>query len=276
MSRKIHIKEKREWLDMYEQGKTEAQIARLKRRDLRTIVKGIKEVTKERRLASAEAELLRNALFTHQEHLANILKNINSMLVAPPHNLELRKEKESLLAPIHLPYLTVKQTSKDEIAIVFDDENKLEWELLQEHLKEEKLWYILKIWRELMGDYFRARLRFKQWIESQCNKRITKSVADQQDNKNTDGFLSKIAMRIHDSAIARILDVSDKADSIAIHEREAITIFTESQYTEEAEIIKLFHEALTKVTTSAKREVEELLLLGMITGKCRVCLRLGK
>ncbi len=92
MSKKISIREKKQWLDMFEQGLTEVQIARKTGRDSRTIVKGIEEASKKKRLASTEAEMLRNALFKHQDQLTGLLKNIVEMLVLPPYDLKLREE----------------------------------------------------------------------------------------------------------------------------------------------------------------------------------------
>ena len=111
MSKKISIQEKRKWLDMYEQGKTEVQIAREMHRDPRTIVKGLEEASKDRRLASAEAEMLRNALFRHQDQLTGILENITKMLVLPPDNLEMLEEREGVLAPLPLSGALLKHVS---------------------------------------------------------------------------------------------------------------------------------------------------------------------
>jgi hypothetical protein len=40
--------------------------------------------------------------------------------------------------------------------------------------------------------------------------------------------------------------------------------------------VKRTYTELADITKKAKRQAEEILLLGMITGKCRVCSRLGK
>jgi hypothetical protein len=248
---------------MYDQGKTEVQIAREKRRDLRTIVKGIEEAVLERNLASAEADLLRNALFRHQEHLTGILKNISDMLVMPPDNLELREERDGLLTPIPLPNALVKQESKDEITVIFSDENKLEWELLKEHLKQDNLWGLLRQWREAMSDSVRARWQLKRWIKTQCDK-------------DSDTRLSKIATLIYDLAIKKILELPDKTDLEEKYGPNAVNLLNKSLRTSEASTVIKSMKILNEITTSAKRTVEEILLLGMITGKCRVCRRLGR
>ena len=79
MSRKISLKDKKGWLSMFEEGKTEAQIAGELKRDPRTITKGIEEAIKDRRLTHAEDDLLRDALRDHQDQLKSILNNIHSI-----------------------------------------------------------------------------------------------------------------------------------------------------------------------------------------------------
>ncbi len=97
MSKKISIQEKKKWLEMFEEGLTEVQIARKTEHDPRTITKGIEEASKKTRLASIEAEILRKALLQHQEQLTEILQHIVVMLVLPPYNLQLREESERLM-----------------------------------------------------------------------------------------------------------------------------------------------------------------------------------
>ena len=57
MPKKISIQEKKKWLEMSEEGKTENQIAKNEKRDLRTVVNGIQEASRHRSLANAEAEI---------------------------------------------------------------------------------------------------------------------------------------------------------------------------------------------------------------------------
>ena len=125
MSKKISIREKKKWLDLFEQGLTEVQIARKTGRDSRTIAKGIEEASKKMRLASTEAEMLRNALIKHQDQLTGILKNIIEMLVLPPYDLKLREESEGILAPIPLSGALLKHISKEQMILEIQNKNKL-------------------------------------------------------------------------------------------------------------------------------------------------------
>ena len=62
MPKMIPIMEKREWLSLYEQGRSEAVIARDKHRDLNVIKRGIQEARNERNLSLAQSEMLKDAL----------------------------------------------------------------------------------------------------------------------------------------------------------------------------------------------------------------------
>ena len=117
MSKKISIQEKKKWLEMFEQGQTEVQIARQTKRDPRTIIKGIEETSKKMRLASTEAEMLRNALFKHQDQLTGLLKNIVEMLVLPPYDIKLHEESEGILAPIPLSGALLRHISKEQMIL---------------------------------------------------------------------------------------------------------------------------------------------------------------
>ena len=76
------------------------------------------------------------------------------MLVLPPSDLKLREEN-GLLVPIPLPGSLIEQIPEKEITLKIHDEEKLEWELLQDHLKSDKLWSYIKRWRQAMIEYIR-------------------------------------------------------------------------------------------------------------------------
>jgi len=301
MSKKISIQEKKKWLDMYEQGKTEVQIARQIGRDPRTIAKGLEEASKERRLASAEAEMLRNALFKHQDQLTGILKNIAAMLVMPPYNLEMREEREGILAPIPLSGDHLKHVSKEQMVLEIHDEDKLEWELLKEHLKQDKLWEYIKQWRKAMLDHIWARWQFKLADKTKLVKATGLKFKKGQDDDSYEYLLPEAVGLLFEVAMKKTLGVSDEtdlkngivADDDFVRHRQGGTKLARCKNTEEcrkkiiyvydsllvsseAYKVKSTYEVLSSITRVAKRQIDEIMLLGMITGKCRVCRRLGR
>ena len=289
MSKKISIQEKRKWLDMYEQGRTEVQIARGVGRDPRTIVKGLEEASKDRRLASAEAEMLRNALFRHQDQLTGILKNIATMLVLPPYNLEIREEREGILAPISLSGPLLKHISREQMILEIHDEDKLEWELLKEHLKQDKLWEYIRQWRKAIQDHIWARWQFKQTIKSNLLRDTDLGSPKYTDSKKLENLLHELVDLFCDVTTQRILGIRNTTDVQRLIDEKLVSykdtaetgdklvsIFDSLPGSIEAFKVKNTYEELTKITKLAKRQVDEILLLGMVTGKCRVCRRLGR
>lgn len=289
MSKKISIQEKRKWLDLYEQGKTEVQIAREVKRDPRTIVKGLEEASKDRRLASVEAEMLRSALFNHQDQLTAILKNIAAMLVMPSPNLELHEEKEGILAPIPLSGALLKQDSEKQLMLEIYDEDKLEWELLKEHLKQDKLWDLIEQWRKALIDHISARWQFKQAIKSNLLGDVDLTSIKFSDSKQLDNLLRELVGLFYDVTTQRILGVRNITEVRNIVDEKLagyhdtaetgdklVSIFNALPSSIEASEVKSTYEQLADITRPAKRQVDEILLLGMITGKCRVCRRLGR
>lgn len=289
MSKKISIQEKRRWLDLYEQGKTEVQIAREVKRDPRTIVKGLEEASKDRRLASVEAEMLRSALYNHRDQLIDILKNIAAMLVIPPHNLELREEEEGILAPISLSGALLKQDSERQMILEIHDEDKLEWELLKEHLKQDKLWDLIEQWRKALINHISARWQFKQAIKSNLLRDVDLIAPKFADSKQLDNWLNELVDLFYDVTTQRILGVLNKTDVRSVIDGKLagyndtseagdklVSIFDNLPDSIEASKVESTYEQLAGITKLAKRQVDEILLLGMITGKCRVCRRLGR
>lgn len=298
MSRKISIQEKKKWLEMFEQGKTENQIARAVKRDLRTIVSGLQEASRDRHLANAEAEMLRNALLNHQNQLMNVLRNISSMLVLPPSILQLREEN-GLLVPIPLQGSLIEQTPEKEIRLKIHEEDKLEWELLQGHLKSDKLWSYIKRWRQAMTDYIRARWEFIQAIELSLEDK-TKLQFEKQGKEQTEYLLPITVDLLYQVAINGILGVRDGSnleenikagsdESVRYWTTELarckdtakcrdgiISVFLSLPASPAGVEVKSTYAELATVTRLARRHVDEILLLGMVTGKCRVCSRLGR
>ena len=289
MSKKISIQEKRKWLDLYEQGRTEVQIARGVRRDPRTIVKGLEEATKDRRLASVEAEMLRNALFKHQDQLTGILNNIAAMLVMPSDNLELLEEKEGILAPIPLSGALLTQVSREQMILEIYDEAKLEWDLLKEHLKQDELWDLIKQWRKALIDHVWARWQFKQAIKSNLLRDTDLGSPKYTDSKKLENLLRELVDLFYNVTTQKVLGIRNTTDVQRLIDEKLVSykdtaetgdklvsIFDSLPGSIEAFKVKNTYEELTKITKLAKRQVDEILLLGMVTGKCRVCRRLGR
>jgi hypothetical protein len=298
MPKKISIQEKKKWLEMSEEGKTENQIAKNEKRDLRTIVNGIQEASRHRSLANAEAEMLRTALLSHQQKLMAVVTGMANMLVPPEIVLPLREDANGTMAPISIAGGTLEQTADSKITLKIHDKEKLEWELLQSHLKSDKLWKQLDRWQDAMTAYVKASWVFKRSIRNILENQ-TGLKFKAMDDRQTERLLPVLLDICYEISMRKILGVPDGTDlentitaengfvkhkvtDLAVCKKpthckdQIINAFTAFPQNTEAQEVKKTHVELELATRIARRQVDEILSLGMIVGKCRVCSKLGK
>ena len=84
MPKKTPIAIAKKWLERAEEGETEAQIARLERKDLRTVKGAIERVRRERDLALVRSDTLRDSYRRHLDELLDMLDDLNGVVGPPP------------------------------------------------------------------------------------------------------------------------------------------------------------------------------------------------
>lgn len=302
MSRKISLKDKKEWLSMFEEGKTEAQIARILKRDPRTITKGIEEAIKDRRLTHAEDDLLRDALRGHQEQLKGVLEGIHSIFTMPSSSLELLEDENGIPAPIPISSGLVRFHSNDFVLIEITNENDLKWELLRDHLKQDHLWDSINQWRTAMMDYFHSIWQFKKMIKNRLEKVSGFKLIIQPGPEVAEYLLPEGINLIFEVKMKEILNPPDKTnlednvfagddkflrngvggaryvycETKTEYKGKFIEVLSTFSSLPEANEMRIIHERLAGISQKAKREVEEIQLLNLVQGRCRVCRRLGR
>ncbi|MBN1368396.1 MAG: hypothetical protein JW967_10780, partial [Dehalococcoidales bacterium] len=179
MPKKISIVQKREWLNSYEQGKSEADIAKKAHHDVKTIKSGIEEVRRERDAQLARAELLRDALRKHQDQMLNCIEGIFEALELPPVNL-------SVDMPVSLRGAKIEFKAVKGLVLTLRTEEKPEWALLEEHLgKRDRLWKAIGNWKQTMTDHIHLRRQLYRELERQLIDKGYRIV----DGKETAPFL---------------------------------------------------------------------------------------
>lgn len=299
MSRKISIQEKKKWLTMFEQeSMTENQIALHVGKDLRTVVNGLQEASRQRSLANAESEMLRTALQTHQGKLMEKVTDMANMLVMPDVSLVLREDANGQIVPISVPGGLIERDANRELTLKIYNKEKLEWELLQSHLKSDKLWKQLDRWEDAMTAYFKSLLVFRLSIKNNLEAETgLKFMAG--DNLKADQLSPMLQQIIFEVTLQKILGINDGTDLehnisadndcvrhygtiLAVCKKpskckdQIIDILTSLPTKPPAEDISKTYAELVTITRIARRQVDEILSLGMILGKCRVCARLGR
>jgi bifunctional DNA-binding transcriptional regulator/antitoxin component of YhaV-PrlF toxin-antitoxin module len=300
MSRKISIQEKKKWLAMFEQeSMTENQVALHVGKDLRTVVNGLQEASRQRSLANAESEMLRTALQTHQGKLMEKVTDMANMLVLPDVSSVLREDAVGQMVPISVPGGLIERDANREITLKIYNKEKLEWELLQAHLKSDKLWKQLDRWEAAMTTHIKARWVFKISIKNNLEAETGlkfKGVNDSQ----TEYLLPTVHEIFYEVSIRKILGIKDgtdlehtitaEKDGIVKHLGNNLAVCKKTTWCKDkiidvltylptktaAQEVNRTYTELEVITRIARRQIDEILSLGMIMGKCRVCSRLGR
>ncbi len=256
---------------------------------------GIEEARRWRDGKLAHAELLKDALRKHHEQLISVLGDILSSVQLPAVNLDLDP-------PIMLPAAQIIYDETKGLVLALDAEDRLEWELLKEHLgKRDPLWAILDGWKKALKNHIQARreLAYKtKWvIESIINYKLVDNPADSPFvySTTTIPFLYNEALNIAlgtpspTSLGERIFvdtksgEVRDESGHILAKtpgeeeqcKQKVLAAFEDlKKSTEVKKVTQTYIEAKESIPR-LRRAIQEIKLLGIIPGRCLVCKRLG-
>lgn len=301
MPKKIPLTEIRKWLAEFEDGKSEATIASQAGHSVKTVKRGIEQARMDRDSASARGELIRVALQKHQDDLLAVVNNIVVALEVPPIDLALTRDGTGKLSPLRLPCGTITYDSQQGLLFLFDDETNPEWELLHEHLQRDRMWKLIDQWKGDLLAHIKARLAFQLEIEQRTREKTGYKF---QEKAGAPPFLysSSVTGILYQSALDKVLGAkfTDKpGDALVADTGRGVvrwgvgTLVAEAPSAEEkckadilsayekvvnsdkAKSVKETYEQLEAMTLKARRAVQELSLLRLIPGQCRVCRRLG-
>lgn len=303
MPRKIPLTQMRDWLQSYERGKSEAAIARQARRDVRTVKKGIEQARREQDAHTARAELLKDALRKHQDDLLGVVNALLSALVMLPPGLELQWEQYVSLRPIPLAGATATYDSGKGWTITLHVEAESRWELLQQHLGRDSMWNAVAKWKNALALHIEARIALKRKTAALLKERTGYDVVQYPETASRVGSVYPAAVDLfYQVGLNRALGIADRTnpeesivatpdgyighrpggtrlaytrDSSEECRTNILAAFKDLQVSPEAKEARATYLEAGEFTDKAKRAVEEISLLGMITGQCRVCRRLG-
>ena len=153
MPRKFYDAKKKEWLELYEQGKTEKWIAHRAGCDVRTVKKAINDVSFKRDVVVARIELVKDALRKHQDGLLEEVDQIMSYLVVPP--------KDFFVLSWYRGGNSIFNDAGEQIKLESGEDSAMR-RLLKEHLRQDKLWRLLRQWEKAKADHLAARVAFQR------------------------------------------------------------------------------------------------------------------
>jgi hypothetical protein len=297
MPKKYSIIDKRDWLEQYEAGASEAHIAKqVAHCDLRTLKRGLEEARNEREIRRVKSELLKKALIEHQDKLTAKLKEIDTSINVPEKDwvvLSWYRRGESVFERKR----NVNPAGNSSPDLEFSQD--LIKDMLREHLKDDELWDLLETREEAFLQNRNDRITFQKKVVETLAE-ITGLKLEERDSPRpflysyTSGDLFyKMSLRwaFGDRDTSWLDQIrADKSSGEVIY--QGITLartpgkedkcrlnlleaFKQLQSMPEAGNVVRSYELLHDATLKAKRSIEEILLLGLIQGQCRVCRRLG-
>jgi len=302
MPKKFPITRKREWLKAYEEGRSEASIASEEHCDVRTLKKGIREARLERDATLVRSDLMKEALRNHNENLLELIRGILLVIKLPGHDQSIPWKHEESSGSIRIEGGRVQYESWPEIKVTnttMDAEDKPEWELLTEHLKTDRLWKLLSQWEKALAAHLEARMIMKPKLVNLLQKKTGYQIAD----KPTDGhflysdsvdflFQEEIKQLLEPASASNLMENIVAAPdtgrvtyaSLSLGRapgseeecrRHILDMLDELRVSTEARSVINTYKVAKDLTAKARRAAEEILMLRLVPGHCRICRRLG-
>ena len=299
MPRKFDDARKKEWLELYEQGKTEKWIAHRSGCDVRTVKKAINDARLKRDVVIARIELVKDALRKHQDGLLEEIDQIMSCLVIPP--------KDFAVLSWHRGGDSVFNDSDDQTKLESGGENAMR-RLLKEHLKNDKLWRVLAQWEKASANHLAARVVFQRKTATLLQEKTSYKLIDGDGappfvcSYTTGPLFYKAAIdtafatpeeRAQESAIRNMetaMRVNPSNGDVSFENRLILAVAPGSEHRTKQHLLDVLkdlaesHEvkavvetcqALEQITAKTRQVVETIRLLGLVPGQCEICRRLG-
>lgn len=299
---KVYPGQRREWLDRYESGTSIPQIATSARRETRTITKHLAIAADERERAIARTQLYKDAIVEHNNRLIARLTEVRDSFTIPPNERFTSQAHFPQAATITVEKLVISDIGEDpqiRFGLDYDPDAERLLELVREHLKSEKsLWKALDRWIATLKSYVKAcyelgrtagehiinehklnlvpqdkqsegvHERFLEWV---CRLAIEGKGKTPEEKKLLP--LNKRGGQLYygDSAMA-----SSSSPGTLKKAREVFLSTLDSlQQDVDRDEIRRLNKDLDALGDKLKREVGDVLLLGVVTGRCAVCGKLG-
>ena len=304
MPKKFSSIDKNKWLKDYEGGKPESSIAGDAQCDVRTIKKGIEEARRERDARVARIELLKDAMSKHHGALLDRLVEILSSLQVPPQDwtvLSWHKNDESVFSDRNADTEDTPKRESSKDRRTYDIRSDEAYNMLKQHLKNDKLWKILARRDRAYRTHRLARIALQYKVVDVLERETGYEL--ESDSTTLPPFLYsytagdlfyKMTLRLafgdykHDGWLGDIAvdpsncyvnylnltlaEVPQKADSCR---EKLLRAFREMKRLPEMKEVATTYQELEESTFRARQVIEEIRLSGLVPGQCKVCHRLG-
>jgi len=285
MPEKIPPKQMRKWLELYENGKPVDVIATKSHRDVRTIKRCISQARHERLAESVRGNIMMEAAQHHHEALLDMVKDIMDELEANTNKPGIPFEDADLYA------------------FGLRAESSPYWGLLNQHLPRDPLWDLIVNWKKAYIDFADSCAALRKISSGLLAERCRCEIVNTNINSHTKPpyLFSTAPDLIYSEAMAKGMDGKSRTDimaslkvdrksgqivsggtimSIAPGQEEEFAgyireVLGKVNDSNETISVGYKYEALKLASDKARRAAEDIVLLGMVPGLCRICRKLG-
>ncbi len=296
MAKRPTLADGREWMLRGARGESYAQMALALRRDVRTVRKWVRRAERARDLEAVHKEVLKDAYTRHHQDLLDVLVALAETLRAALMPLGLRYPDSMEPAAVEAAGCEVRDLGAEIPAVVFGREHSLEWALLREHLAGDPLWGSFDRWKHCVGGAASRHLQLFRLIPlalEGAELEIGRSegcvlpaavdlIYTLAARSATEGepelrdAASRLRDHPHEARIrlggAEMLAYAAGADSPLGELKEAFGVVADAGA---IEALRKIHGELVEAGREAASAAEEILAAHFVTGRCRVCRRLG-
>jgi hypothetical protein len=305
MPKKISIIEKRAWLEEYESGKPELEIAKSKSRDTRTVKKALDDARRDRDARYARSELMKEALCSHQDALKKELTGLIRSLESHRDDfapLSWNQGAKSVFTWAggvedlgYIPGISASRRNSNIRAA------SPAVDLLRQHLRNDKVRSILAQWEKAYIAHITARVSLQRKVVAMLRQKTRYDVFDRPPESPPYLFSYTAGSVLYQDIVCLALGLHTKSDleqdivtdsqdgTVKYHnsilarapgdERSCrdhiLEAYRELLKAYEYRLVESSYRELDKLAVKARQAAEDIVLLGYIPGQCRVCQRLG-
>jgi len=299
MPRKFDDAKKKEWLELYDGGKSEKWIANRAKCDVRTVKNAINEARLKRDVAVARIELVKDALHNHQDGLLEEIDRIKTGLVVP--------ERDFTVLSWNRGNNSILDDAGEQIKLENDEDSTMR-RLVKEHLRRDKVWRVLTQWKKARTNHLVAKLALQRKTVTLLEEKTSYKVIDGDGpspfvcSYTAGALVYKAAIDVAFAALDEraqkdIIKKMEAAITVNTHNGDVVfgsgSILAVAPGSEqatrqhlldalknlgksaEAKAVVETYQALEQITTKARHVVEDIRLLGLVPGQCEICRRLG-
>lgn len=301
---RIYPDERRRWLEQYEGGKSLSALAKGTGRNIRTITTHVQRASEDRERAMARTDLYRQAVTKHNGDLLTALAGVRDSLVAP------RPELLTLFAHFlwnkgaMLPPVLEFRDDAFRVALVRGDEDQARLlELARDHLRRDRdLWNGLDEWQRVLKKYADGCLELGRRVGTEASEKLDVELTPRERGATGaeeglhEGFVSWPCRLSIETMLGDV--IGDQVDELKVTDSQlrygGDVIATLSSPEKLSAARQYFPELIGKLpqdqgvrkiaemrrqlvdrAQGLRRIIGDVLLIGLVPGRCSVCKRVG-